>query len=88
MSKLWSAPEIAGLIGICEKTLLTWEERHFIPTATRQGLRKKRVWNDWKLERILNFARDQGYQIPYKVIEEVNSEQTSQRETASRLSPN
>jgi len=68
MGKLWGAKEIAELIGICEETLCTWEKRHYIPTASRQGLTRKRVWSEWKLERILAFAKDNGYQVPYQVV--------------------
>ena len=63
MGKLWSAKEVAELIGITTETLKAWEAKNFIPAAGRQGLRRKRIWSEWKLERILEFARDNGYPI-------------------------
>lgn len=64
MSKLYSAVQIAQMIGITPETVKHWESRQYIPQSARVGLRRKRVWSEGKLRLILEFARDNGYTVP------------------------
>lgn len=64
MGRLYSATEIAKLVGVTPETIKHWEEMGCIPEASRLGLQRKRIWSEWKVQRILEFARDNGYPIP------------------------
>jgi len=63
MSKLYSATEIGKMIGVTPDTIKNWEKMGMIPEATRIGLQKKWVWGEWKVLRILEFAKDNGYPV-------------------------
>lgn len=80
--------EVAKMIGVSVATLKVWELQGLVPRAARIGLNHRRIWERNQLKHILEYARGLGYGVPYyPSIEEVTSEQTSQKETASRLSP-
>jgi len=79
MGKLYTADDIGKLIGITGETVKNWEYNRLIPQAARIGLQKKRVWGELQVQRILEFARDNGYPVPERTA---SSEQTSQKETA------
>lgn len=63
MSKLYSASEIGKMLDLTSDTIKNWERMNLIPEASRIGLQRKRVWSEWKLQRILEFAKDNGYTI-------------------------
>lgn len=63
MGKLYSITQIAKMIGVSPETIRNWELARLIPEAWRMGLQRKRVWNEGKLQIILEFARDNGYPI-------------------------
>jgi DNA-binding transcriptional MerR regulator len=61
MRTLYSLIEVSKLIGVTPETIKNWEQAHYIPQASRMGLKRKRVWSQAKVELILGFARDNGY---------------------------
>lgn len=63
MGKLYSIGEVADLVGVTSETIRNWEAMGHIATSTRMGLQKKRVWSEWKVERILEFAKGNGYAV-------------------------
>lgn len=63
MGKLYSVNRVAGLIGVTPETIKNWERMRYIPESSRIGLQRKRVWGEWKVQRILEFARDNGYLV-------------------------
>jgi DNA-binding transcriptional MerR regulator len=60
---LYSLIEVGRMIGVTPETIKNWESAHYIPQASRIGLKRKRVWSQPKLELILQFAKDNGYRI-------------------------
>lgn len=63
MKTLYSLIEVSKLIGVTPETIKNWEQAHYIPQASRMGLKRKRVWGVARLKLILDFARDSGYPI-------------------------
>ena len=61
MGKLYNCTKVAELIGVTPETIRNWEQAGYIPESSRIGLQRKRVWGEWKVQRILEFARDNGY---------------------------
>lgn len=60
---LYGATQVAGLVGVTPETIKNWEDMGLVPRSSRMGLIKKRVWSKPKVERILEFAKDNGYHI-------------------------
>ena len=74
MDKLWTASEIGEMIGISAECVKLWEREQLVPTASRVGRKRKRVWGRSKVLMILEYARDvAGYPIPDRIIDYVRS---------------
>lgn len=63
MGKLYNTVQVAELVGVAPETIKNWELAGYIPKSARMGLQRKRVWSEWKVERILEFARGNGYVV-------------------------
>lgn len=67
MSKLYNTVQVANLIGVAPETIKNWELMGYVPTSARMGLQRKRVWTQWKVDLILQFAQDNGYKVTLPV---------------------
>ena len=63
MNQIYSITKVANLIGVTPETIKNWEAARLIPQASRMGLGKKRVFSQWKVQQILEFARANGYSV-------------------------
>lgn len=63
MGKLYSVGEVAEMANVTAETIRTWEINKTIPQSDRVGLGRIRMWSEWKLERILEFASGNGHRV-------------------------
>ncbi len=69
---VFSASEIARYIGVSPEAVKQWENNGLLPSSSRVGRRKKRVWSKSQTLAILTYARDiLNYPIPARVFGEV-----------------
>ena len=75
MDKVYTAKEIADLIGVSATTILNWEDAGVIVQSTRVGRLRKRLWGRSKVLSILQFARDTlNHNIPERIFASVRGE--------------
>ena len=75
MNKVYTAHEIADLIGVSGSTILNWEDAGLIVRSTRVGRLRKRLWGRSKVLSILEYARDTlNHNIPERIFASVRGE--------------
>lgn len=80
MGRFYQPKEVAGLLGLSIATLKVWEFQGLIPKATRMGLNQRRIWHTSQVKRILEYARDLGYGVPYYPSIEGDSNEAKTKE--------
>lgn len=63
MERIYSLTELAKAIGVTTETIRNWEKARVIPIAARIGRRRSRVFSEWKVKRIFEFAESIGYKV-------------------------
>jgi len=65
---LYTATEIARMVGVTSQTIKEWEKSLLIPKAGRVQRRRKRVWSEGGVRQILKFAQGIGYNLTDRLL--------------------